>query len=141
MRNTEVLVKLDSLLGDGKQLIVLKGLMQNPGIRFTQEENKKYYEFDLKVLTTKGTDEYNTSYNRYHIIVPVEVAKQFTDDEIKSMKNNEIIVLVDSSCSVRNISKDREKPVFKNDLTLYVTDMQLIRHVEKAIENKKVINL
>ena len=87
---TKILESINILLGAEKELIVLKGQLQNPVRREKKDTRETYYEFVVKTLRKNSDDEYGQGYNRYHCVMPSDVAKNFNDDLIKELKGNEV---------------------------------------------------
>lgn len=135
--NANMLLKINDLLGSEKELVVLKGKLITPSKHKTADEKGIYYSFHLRTLKRLSTDEYGTTFNTYHCIVPVEVSKRYSDDEISSFKDNEVICLLSVNCRIKKLQGD----VVVNNATFFVNDIVLIRNVDNTINNEKVINL
>lgn len=134
----EMLKKVDNLLGQEKELIVLKGMLFSPAMAHTQEGNHPYYSFKLKVLKNSGSDEYGQSFNTYYCIMPSEVAKGFTQQDITTMKNNEVICLCSANAQVKTLG---EKKISVNNISLYCHGIMMTRAINRETPYQKAINL
>lgn len=135
--NIELLTKIDMLLADEKELIILKGKLTQPLKHTTNDGKGIYYTFQLRTLKKLSSDEYGTAFNTYHCVMPVDVAKRYSDDELSSCKDNEVLCILSANCRTKKLTND----VVVNNITFFVNDMVLTRTINNTITNSKVINL
>lgn len=135
--NIDLLQKINDMLIDEKELIVVKGKLTQPQKQSTTDGKGIYYSFQLRVLKKLGIDEYATTFNTYHCIIPQDVAKRYSDDEISSFKDNEVICLMSANCRTKKL----DNGAIVNNITFFVNDMVLIRTIDNNINSTKVIKL
>jgi len=136
-KNESLLEKFNSLMGEEKELILLKGQMINPSKRKKKDSEEVYYTFSLKTVKKMGEDEYSQGYNTYQIIVSVEKSKQFTDEQIKAMKNNEVLVLLETSCHIRKFGDNGRD----NKITFYLVEIMQTKEIKREMPDIKAVNL
>lgn len=138
MNKTESLLdKFNKMMGNEKELILLKGQFINPAKAKKKNSDDTYYTFGIKTLKKMGTDEYSQSFNTYQVIVPVERSKHYTDEQIKAFKNNEVLVLVESNCHIKRIGENGKV----NNITLYLMDIMQTKEIIREIPDTKAVNL
>jgi hypothetical protein len=137
-KSGDLLKKVDNLLGNEKELIILKGMFFSPAMAHTQQGNNPYYSFKLKVLKNTGSDEYGQSFNTYHVIMPSEVAKDFPQQAITAMKNNEVVCLCSANAQVKVLG---EKKINVNNISLYCHGLMMTREILRETTFQKAINL
>ena len=139
---SEVLERFNEILGSETELIVLKGKMFMPMQHKRQEDNESYYTFRLKCIKKANEDAYSQAYNTYYIIMPVDVSRRFTSDEIKAMKDNEVICICSTRAYVRNfVNRKTGEQVSVNNINLYCVDLMLIRYINKEFDHGKTLKL
>lgn len=112
------------LLNTGKEIHVFKGLMMKPE-KTMKDDGTWYWTFDLKCLKNFSSDaEYGQSYNLFHMLIPSDMAQDFTDKQIEALSENEIFVCADTRCSVRASDKGKF-----NNISFYVKEIELSRQV------------
>lgn len=139
---TEVLEKFNEILGSETELVVLKGKMFMPMQHKRQEDNESYFTFRLKCIKRLNEDAYSQGYNTYYCIMPVDVAKRYTPEKIKAIKDNEVICICSPRAYVRNFlnSKTGEQ-VAVNNINLYCIDIMMVRSIKKEYEQEKSLKL
>ncbi|MEM4935347.1 MAG: hypothetical protein QXY78_05390 [Thermoplasmata archaeon] len=139
MKNGDYLEKVNNLLGEEKELIILKGKMFSPQLSKTQEGNETYYTFKLKCLKNISNDEYGSAFNTYYCVVPSAVSKDYTEkDFAETFKNNEVVVLCSANASTKTLGQNN---VVVNNIRLYVTSIMLSREITGEKKIHKAINL
>lgn len=142
MKNESLLAKINDLLGEEKELIVLKGKLFSPAEVKRQEDQAIYYTFRLKVLKAANDDAYAQSFNTYFIIMPAEVAKRYTREQIREMKDNEVILLCSARAGTREfVNKNTGEKVTVNNISLYGLDIMFTRQIKKDSENAKALKI
>jgi hypothetical protein len=137
LENESLLKRMNRMMADEKELILLKGKMSQPK-KMKTDEDKIYYTFVLRVLKRLSSDEYGTTFNTYFCVVPTNVSCNMTDDDIKSMKDNEVICLLTANCRTKTLTNSK---VTVNNITLFVNDIVITRTIDNSINNSKVVNL
>ena len=137
-----ILERLNEIMGEEKELIVLKGKMFMPMQHRRQEDSESYYTFRLKCIKRGNEDVYTQAYNTYYCIMPVDVAKRYTQEEIKGMKDNEVICICAPRAYVRNfVNSKTGEQVSVNNINLYCVDLMLIRQINKEFEHGRTLKL
>ncbi|WP_202709705.1 hypothetical protein [Sporosalibacterium faouarense] len=141
-KNNDLLTKLNELLKDEKELMILKGQLQSPEKQI-KEDGQIYYTFTLKTVKKYTNDLYSTGFSTYYIVIPTSVSAKLSDDDIKDMKGNEVLVLLDPSCRTKIITARESGNKYKvnHNINLYCIDIMKVRDVERTIDNSKVISL
>ena len=141
-KNISLIAKINDLLGEEKELIVLKGKMFSPAEVKRQEDGAVYYTFKMKVLKAQNDDAYAQSFNTYFVVLPAEIAKRYTREQIQEFKNNEVIVLCSAKAGTRAFTrKDTGEQVTVNNINLYGIDIMFTRQIKKESENVKALRI
>lgn len=139
---SEVLEKVNAILGSENELIVLKGKMFMPMQHKRQEDNESYYTFRLKCIKRANDDTYSQAFNTYYCIMPVEVSKRFSQEDIRDMKDNEVICICSSRAIVKNFVNNKTgEQIAVNNINLYCVDIMMIREIKKEFEHGKTLKL
>jgi|LSQX01.2.fsa_nt_gb hypothetical protein len=139
---SEVLEKMNEILGSETELIVLKGKMFMPMQHKRQEDSESYYTFRLKCIKKANEDAYSQAYNTYYCIMPVDVSKKFTQEEIKEMKDNEVICICAPRAYVRTFVNNKTgEQVAVNNINLYCIDLMKVREINKQFEKVKSLRI
>lgn len=139
---SEVLEKFNEILGSETELIVLKGKMFMPMQHKRQEDNESYFTFRLKCIKRANEDAYSQAYNTYYCIMPVEVSKRFTSEDVKEMKDNEVICICSPRAYVRTFVNNKTgEQVAVNNVNLYCIDIMMVRQINKEYEQVKSLKL
>lgn len=134
--------KVNEILGDERELIVLKGKLYQPLQEHRKEDNQPYYSFKLKVIKKINDDMYSQGYNSYSCIMPVERSKQISTEEMRAMKDNEVICLCSARASVRSFAnKTTGEQVTVNNINLYVVDLMFTREIKKEVAAGKALRI
>ena len=82
------------------------------------------------------------AYNTYYCIMPVDVSKRFTQEDIKEMKDNEVICICSPRAYVRTFVNNKTgEQVAVNNVNLYCIDIMMIRQINKEFEQVKSLKL
>ncbi len=138
---SEVLEKFNNILGSETELIVLKGKMFMPMQHKRQEDSESYYTFRLKCIKKANEDAYSQAYNTYYCIMPVDVSKRFTSEDVKEMKDNEVICICSSRAFVRTFVNNTGEQVAVNNINLYCIDLMKVREINKQFEKVKSLRI
>lgn len=138
IKGNEFMKKVDGLLGQEKELIVLKGKLFAPQKASTKEGNETYYTFRLKTLKKSSNDEYGQSFNTYHCVMPTDVSKNYSEQDIQALKNNEVLCLCTFNASVKTLPNSG---AVVNNITIFVNDVMLVRSIDSNMVVHKAINL
>lgn len=139
---SDVLEKFNEILGSENELVVLKGKMFMPMQYKRQEDNESYFTFRLKCIKRANEDAYSQAYNTYYCIMPVDVSKRFTSEDVKEMKDNEVICLCAPRAYVRTfINNKTGEQVAVNNVNLYCVDIMKVRQINKEFEQAKSLKL
>ena len=139
---SDVLEKFNEILGSENELVVLKGKMFMPMQYKRQEDSESYYTFRLKCIKRANEDAYSQAYNTYYCIMPVEVSKKFTQEDIKEMKDNEVICICSPRAYVRTFANNKTgEQVAVNNVNLYCVDIMKVRQINKEFEQVKSLKL
>lgn len=139
---SEVLEKLNEILGSENELVVLKGKMFMPMQHKRQEDSESYFTFRLKCIKRGNEDAYSQAYNTYYCIMPVDVSKRFTLEQIKEIKDNEVICICSTRAYVRNFLNNKTgEQVAVNNINLYCVDIMMVRQIKKEFEQEKSLKL
>ena len=139
---SDVLEKFNEILGSENELIVLKGKMFMPMQYKRQEDNESYFTFRLKCIKRANEDAYSQAYNTYYCIMPVDVSKRFTQEDIKEMKDNEVICICAPRAYVRTFVNNKTgEQVAVNNINLYCIDIMMVRQINKEFEQVKSLKL
>ena len=131
---SDVLEKFNEILGTENELVVLKGKMFMPMQYKRQEDNESYFTFRLKCIKRANEDVYSQAYNTYYCIMPVEVSKRFTQEDIKEMKDNEVICICSPRAYVRTFTNNKTgEQVAVNNVNLYCVDIMKVRQINKSL--------
>ncbi|MEM0173433.1 MAG: hypothetical protein QXI16_02885 [Sulfolobaceae archaeon] len=140
IEKTEFLEKVNNLLGEEKELLLLKGKMFSPQLSKTQESNETYYTFKLKCVKNISNDEYGSAFNTYYCVVPSIIAKEYTEkDFAERFKNNEVIVICSANASIKTLGQNNNMVV--NNIRLYATNIILSKEITGEKKVKNTINL
>ncbi|NMB98229.1 MAG: hypothetical protein GYA02_16750 [Clostridiaceae bacterium] len=140
IEKTEFVEKVNNLLGEEKELILLKGKMFSPQLSRTQEGNEIYYTFKLKCVKNISNDEYGSAFNTYYCVVPSAVAKEYTEkDFAEKFKNNEVIVICSANASTKTLGQNNNMVV--NNIRLYASSIILSKEIVADKKIHKAINL
>lgn len=139
VEKTEFLEKVNNLLGEEKELILLKGKMFSPQLSRTQEGNEVYYTFKLKCVKNISNDEYGSAFNTYYCVVPTAIAKDYTEEDFSErFKNNEVVVVCSANASVKTLGQNN---MVVNNIRLYASSIVLSKEIISTKNIHKVINL
>lgn len=139
---SDVLEKFNEILGSENELVVLKGKMFMPMQYKRQEDNESYFTFRLKCIKRANEDAYSQAYNTYYCIMPVDVSKRFTSEDIKEMKDNEVICICSPRAYVRTFVNNKTgEQVAVNNVNLYCVDIMKVRQINKEFEQAKSLKL
>lgn len=139
---SDVLEKFNEILGSENELVVLKGKMFMPMQYKRQEDNESYFTFRLKCIKRANEDAYSQAYNTYYCIMPVDVSKRFTSEDVKEMKDNEVICLCAPRAYVRTFTNNKTgEQVAVNNVNLYCIDIMIVRQINKEFEQVKSLKL
>lgn len=134
--------RINELMGNEKELIVLKGKLYSPTEEHKQETGEVYYTFRLKVIKNINDDEYGKNYNTYICIMPCDVSHKFSKQQIQDMKNNEVLALCSARAGVRTfMRKDTDEQVAVNNITLYVVELLNTRRINVEMAGAKSYKL
>lgn len=140
-KEIKVLEKFNEILGSETELVVLKGKMFMPMQYKRQEDNESYFTFRLKCIKRANEDAYSQAYNTYYCIMPVDVSKRFTQEDIKEMKDNEVICICSPRAYVRTFVNNTGEQVAVNNINLYCIDIMMVRQINKEFEQVKSLKL
>jgi hypothetical protein len=140
MNKKELKLKLEGILGENKELHILKGKMINLQLVTTKDGKGSFYAFDLICVKKFSEDEYGQSFNKYHMVMPVELSKEYKQEDMAGMKNNEVLVVVNTNSQVKVINREGLDPIKVNNISLYVIDIFKTKEICKAVANK-VVNI
>lgn len=141
-KEIKVLEKFNEILGSENELVVLKGKMFMPMQYKRQEDNESYFTFRLKCIKRANEDAYSQAYNTYYCIMPVDVSKRFTQEDIKEMKDNEVICICAPRAYVRTFVNNKTgEQVAVNNINLYCIDIMMVRQINKEFEQVKSLKL
>ena len=139
---SDVLEKFNEILGSENELVVLKGKMFMPMQYKRQEDNESYFTFRLKCIKRANEDAYSQAYNTYYCIMPVDVSKRYTQEDIKEMKDNEVICICSPRAYVRTFANNKTgEQVAVNNVNLYCVDIMQVRKINKEFEQVKSLKL
>lgn len=139
---SDVLEKFNEILGSENELVVLKGKMFMPMQYKRQEDNESYFTFRLKCIKRANEDAYSQAYNTYYCIMPVDVSKRYTQEDLKEMKDNEVICLCAPRAYVRTFVNNKTgEQVAVNNVNLYCVDIMKVRQINKEFEQAKSLKL
>lgn len=118
----ETLQKLQEMLGENKQMVLVKGQLLKPVAVPKKEGGDLYCTFILKQVKSFSDDEYSQGYNNFLCIMPSEIFSRYTREEIAAMKGNEVLAVLEISNIVRNL-QGQQGPYTVNNTTYYVHDI------------------
>lgn len=126
-KNEYVMEDLNKMLGEERELHILKGQLLNPVILSKKDGTGHYMSFRLKTLKQISDDEYSQRNNMFQIIVSEEKAKKFGSAYFKEVKDQEVIVL----CDISNMTKkgNSGSPVYFNNVSYYLIDIMKTRDI------------
>jgi len=147
MLNDMFLKDTIELLGNSNDLMILKGQLRN--IQRREKDNKEwYYLADLKVgKKINDNDIYGIAFDIYHICFTHDFVRMacVTDDVMKELKDNEVIVYLTPNCNVNSSKRtiDGVERLDKfNRANFYVNDIMLLTQIKKTeVIKSKVVNL
>ena len=74
--------------------------------------------------------------------MPVDVSKKFTQEEIKEMKDNEVICICAPRAYVRTFVNNKTgEQVAVNNINLYCIDLMKVREINKQFEKVKSLRI
>ncbi len=137
----ETIKKYQEMLGDKKQLLLIKGQLLNPVAVPKKDSGELYCTFNLKESKMYSQDEYGQAFNNYHCIIPADVFGQIGPDAITAMKGNEVIILVEASCFIKKLTGTTGQFTV-NNISLYVHDIALTKQLQQELHTpSKVVSL
>lgn len=131
MVNDEMLNKINGIM-ESNDMVFFRGQLRNIE-RGHNNDNSTYYLADIRVPRSSGDDVYGVSFNIFHICFPSDFVKcsQLTDEKMALYKNNEVLISVNLSCSVKTF-KNNDNTVNKiNNVRFFVQDILLLNNVQK----------
>lgn len=147
MINTdEYLKKVNDLLGDEHDLILVKGELNKIDKCF-KEDGSVYYMGDLRVLRNTNTgSEYDIKTSNYLCCFGSEFVldAKLDDDKMKALKNNEVLLILNCLSNIKTIKskKDGVEDSFKVDnVRFFVQDVLLTKKLEKVSQTKRTIKV
>lgn len=119
---------LREIIEEQSEIVILRGQLMNPVACSTKGKGEKYYTFELKVLKRMSDDAYGVGFNMYHMVMPVDVSKQFNDTEIAGLKGSEII----ATCELNARTKKLDSGAIVNNVSLYASEIEFVRNISKV---------
>jgi hypothetical protein len=128
--------KINELLGEKKQLFIVRGQLLYPEQVQKQETGELYCTFTLKESKNFTEDEYGQAFNTYFCVIPAAVFGEIGSEKIKQMKGNEVTVSAEISNYIRRIKTANGQSITVNNVSYYVHGLELSKQLNTRASNQ-----
>lgn len=139
-KNNEMITKINNLMNDNNNLLLLKGQLIKP-MRQVKENGEVYYTFILKTLNKYSDDDYSQNYSMFYCVLSTDRSLHYSDEDLKALKNNEVIVVANITGIVKQINAQTGKFYVNSRNSIFVHDVYLNREINRTVKQKDIIVL
>lgn len=134
--------KILEMLGNASSMFLVKAQVRNI-VKKVKDGGLPYYLADIRYVKTSSNDFYGVNFNVSHVCFSSDAVVKLgiKDETMKMYKNNECLMLLSVSASIKTFKKD-DNTYKLNNVQYFVDDIELIREIDKPVINSsKVVNI